>query len=462
MRHRARKRTPGNVSRVREPIALPWAVGETLSLPLPPAWRVVVQSDLHPPPALADLPSAVGAALAAPIGLPPLRDLVQPGSRITLVMDDPGRPTPVHRLAPIVLEHLLAAGARAENITGLFAIGAHREMTPAEMEARAGAAVAGQVACQSVDCHTPEAFAYQGQTRRGTPVWLHRIAVEADLRILIGTIEPHPQAGFGGGYKNLLPGLAGAASIGHNHLLMPSPDRYNMIGTRPDENPMRLDLEEAGRMVAGPTFLLNVVLDPALDPVAVVAGDAVAAHRAGVEISRRIYGVPLSRPVDVVLSSAYPMNQDLRQAGKGVLNVAGACRPGGVIVGFLHCEHGVENVLQPPFVPPLGLLRALVTLLGARGIAALVRRLPAQVPVEARFLVNLALQMLREYRVLVYAPRLTAALGRRLGAIVYDEVEPLLAASERLARRPDPAVAIFHHGGVSFPVPGRPAKEVSH
>ncbi|NIV35898.1 MAG: DUF2088 domain-containing protein, partial [Anaerolineae bacterium] len=189
------------------------------------------------------------------------------------------------------------AGAQAQNITGLFAIGTHQVMSTEEMETRAGSSVVSRIACHSFDCHDEQAFVHLGRTRRGTRVTVNRIAAEAGLRILIGTIEPHPQAGYGGGFKNLLPGLAGAESIGHNHLLLPSPDRYNMIGTMPVDNPMRLDLEEAGRMFEGPTFILNVVLDPQLEPVAVLAGDAVAAHRAGIEISRAIYGVGLPRPV---------------------------------------------------------------------------------------------------------------------------------------------------------------------
>ncbi|MEA3222808.1 MAG: nickel-dependent lactate racemase [Thermodesulfobacteriota bacterium] len=381
-----------------------------------------------------------------------MQRLVRHDSRIALVMDDTGRPTPVDRIAPAVLDYLIEAGAKAENITGLFAVGTHKLMSSEVMESRAGVSVTRRIKCRNFDSRDKEAFIHLGKTKRGTPVIFNRTAVEADLRILIGTIEAHPQAGFGGGFKNLLPGLAAAESIGHNHLLMPSPDRYNMTGTLPEDNPMRLDLEEACQMIDSPTFILNVILNPNLEIVALVTGDAVAAHREGVKISRKIYGVPLPRQVDVVLSSGYPMDHELRQAGKGVLNVAGACRPGGVIVGFLRCEEGLGNINLPRFLPPLAPLRVLTKILGSRGITSLVRCLPKVVPVEARFLINFSLQMLKDYQVLIFSPRLKEETKGRFPPILYDDQELLYRDVVRLVGKDDPEVAVFHQGGVSFPV----------
>ena len=416
-----------------DPTPLPWSQDKILPLQLPPTWKVVVGGDLETPPPIPDLSAAIEQALKAPFGFAPLGEFVDPGTRITLVMDDAGRSTPVSHLAPAVLDYLVDAGAEPEKITGLFAIGTHKVMTFNEMESRAGSSVVSRIDCHSFDCHEEQAFVYLGRTQRGTPVTLNRIAAEADLRILIGSIEPHPQAGFGGGYKNLVPGLAGAKTIGHNHLLMPAPNRYNMIGTLPEDNPMRLDLEEGCGMIGGPTFILNVVLDPRLEPVALVAGDAVSAHRAGVEVSRRIYGVKVPQRVDVVISSAYPMDRELRQAGKGVLNVAGACRRGGVIIGFLRCGQGLGSVSLPPISPPLGPLRAFARILGSRGIAFLARHLPRTVPIEARFLVNLGLQMLKDYHVLIFSPRLVRVAQGRFPTVLYDDQQRLFRDAGRLA-----------------------------
>ncbi|MGQ9566847.1 MAG: nickel-dependent lactate racemase [Anaerolineae bacterium] len=434
-----------------EPLELPWGLGEPLPLRLPPQWRVVACHRPRVLPPLENLTAAVQAQLGRPIGAPPLRDLVGPGTRVALVMDDASRPTPVPLLAPLVLEHLLAAGVRPEHVTGLFAIGTHRPLSQEEMAARAGASVVSRIRCLAVDCHDAERFAFLGRTRRGTPVYLNRFAVEADLRVLIGTVEPHPQAGFGGGLKNLFPGLASAESIGRNHLIAPSGGRYNLVGSLPEENPMRQDLEEAGRM-AGPSFLLNVVLGPDLRPVGVFAGDPVAAHREAVQLARSLYGAPLRRRVDIVVTNAHPLDTDLRQAGKALLNVAGACRPGGAILGFLRCEEGLGNVPLPGRVLPLGLARAAVQVLGHRGIAFLARHLPRAVPVEARFLVRLGLHMLRDHHVRIYSPRLMEAAGGRFPPVLYADQDRLFQEAERLAGTPAPEVAVFPWGGVSFPI----------
>jgi hypothetical protein len=324
-------------------------------------------------------------------------------------------------------------------------------MSGAEVEERLGQPVVSRLACHSFDCRDESMLVFLGRTQRGTPVSLNRLAVEADLRILVGTIEPHPQAGFGGGYKNLLPGLAGAESIGANHLLTLAPNRYNMIGTSPEENPMRQDLEEACGMIAGATFILNVVLNPQLEPVAVVAGDPIAAHRAGIEVARQIYEVSLPHQADVVLSNAYPMDRDLRQAGKSILNVAGACRRGGLIVGLFRCEQGLGNVQLPSIYPPLGLTRALLRALGSRNIAFLCSHLPRRVPVETRFLIKLGLQILKDHQVLIFSPRLKEKAGDRFPPILYDRFQPLYADVSRRIGKENPEVAVFGQGGVSFP-----------
>jgi nickel-dependent lactate racemase len=366
-------------------------------------------------------------------------------------MDDLSRPTPVDRLAPVVLDVLIGAGPSPDNITGLFAIGTHEVMSPTQMEKRAGATVASRIACRSFECHDRWAPAYLGETERGTAVHINRIAAQVDLRIPIGTVKPHPQAGFGGGFKDLLPGPGSAESIGHNHLLLPSPERYNLTGTEPRANPMRLDLEEAGRLVGGPTLIVNTVLDPSLNPVSVVCGDAAAAHRVGVRLSRKFYGVEVPQRADVVVTSAYLMDRDLRQAGKRILNVSAACQPGGVIVAFVRCEEALGNVALPRLPLPLSLARVLVRIVESRGIRAIARPIPTAWP-EGRFLINLAQDTLKDYHVLVCSSALKRALNGRFTQVFYDDQERLFAHVERLVGTHRPEVLIFPCGGVSFPV----------
>jgi len=104
-----------------------------------------------------------------------------------------------------------------------------------------------------------------------------------------------------------------------------------MIGMAPEQNPMRMDIEESASFFPGQNFLINTILNMELEPAKIVAGDLRLAHREGVEFARKHFGVRIPREADVVISSSYPMDMDLRQGVKGIANVAGACKKGGVI-----------------------------------------------------------------------------------------------------------------------------------
>ena len=204
-------------------------------------------------------------------------------------------------------------------------------------------------------------------------------------------------------------------------------------------------------MLGGRTFIVNLILDLQLNPVDLFCGNPVAAHRAGVAVARQIYGVEIPDQVDVVITSAYPMEQELRQAGKSLLNVAGACRPGGVIVGFMRCQKGLGDVTLPRLPLPLPLARRLVRAMGSRGIAALARHTPGPAP-EARFMVNFGLQMLKDFHVLIFSPRLKQVCQERFPPVLYADQEELFHQVRQLVASDAPEVAIFHEGGVSFPI----------
>jgi len=236
---------------------------------------------------------------------------------------------------------------------------------------------------------------------------------------------------------------------------MPSGDRYTLIGTPPDANPMRLDLEEAGRIIGGPTLIVNAILDIDLQPIALVCGDAVLAHRAGAAICRRTYGVDVARRADVVVVSAYPMEQDLRQAGKSMLNVVDACRSDGVIISFMACPDGLGGVSLPALPVPLSVLKSIVTVMGSRVIARLARHVPGPAP-EDRFMINLGLRLLRDVNVLVFSPNMEHTFRNRFPGVVFDDQGELFERAHQLAATRRPEVAVFHHGGASFPIIAEP------
>jgi nickel-dependent lactate racemase len=432
-------------------VKMPWGRDGELAVELPPHWQVLAQASPAGMPALADLTRAIHQALDQPEGLPALESLVPAAGAVALVVDDISRPTPAHLLAPPLVQRLLAAGVDPERIRLVFALGTHRAMTKSEMRSRVTPQVFDRIQCLNHDCRDAAGLVRLGKTRFGTEVGFNRVAAEAKLRILIGTIEPHPQAGFGGGLKNLLPGVAGAETIGHNHLLMPSPAQYHMIGTDPDANPMRQDIEEAAQMLPGQTFILNSVLNPQGEAARVVAGDPIAAHRQGLAAARQIYCVPIPRPADVILSNSHPMDLDLRQGVKAVANMPAAVKKGGVILGFFRCELGLDKMKLPATFPPMGLLRLLLRGLGSRGIYWLANHLPASVPVEERFIINYSLQMLKDYHLLIYSPNLVRDTGGKYRQMLYDDLPALLARADRLLGRRRAEVLVFPQGAVTVP-----------
>ena len=188
---------------------------------------------------------------------------------------------------------------------------------------------------------TGENLVALGRTSRGNEVWINRRVYEADRVILTGEIIYHQIAGYSGGRKSLVPGVAGAETTTFNHQFILDPDcRPGIL----EGNPAHEDLLEACRMFE-PDFLLNVVLSPSGGWVRVVAGHYDLAHRAGCATVDHMCRIPVDKPYDMVLASAggFPLDIDLRQAHKGMENAARALRSGGVLVYFAECPEGTGS-----------------------------------------------------------------------------------------------------------------------
>jgi nickel-dependent lactate racemase len=430
-------------------LTLPWGRQEA-AFSLPGDWHLAGNLEPSALPGVEDPAQEVQQSLQAPIGSPRLCELAGEGMRVTLVIDDGSRPTPVSSLLPPVLAELERGGVRREDVTLITALGLHRPMQEEEVVQRAGAAALEGLQWQNHDCDDAEHLVFLGATSRGTPVYLHQLVAGADLVVSVGCIEPHIIASFGGGYKNLIPGVAGRQTVAHNHALNCSPDTFNMVGQPIEHNPMRLDLEEGARMLAAPVFLVNAVLNSALQVVRVVAGDPVAAHREGVRASAGLYGVPVPAPADVVITDSHPMDQDLRQGVKALANTIRAVRPGGVQITMVRAEEGVGVFGLANRRLPLG-RGALKTL--APLLLRLVPRLKLQgMGEEDRFFLYFALQAMRRGTLLVYAPTIPVEVRAALPFVEFvDSMDEAVARARR--RFPGQAeVLVFPHGGNTYPI----------
>ena len=320
---------------------------------------------------LRDEHAAVCAALDAPIGTAALRAQVTPRSRITIVHTDITRPTPNDRLIPWLLAYLEGAGARRENITLLNALGTHRPNTRAELEQMLTPEVVANYACVNHEPENDEAHIQFGVTSNGAPALLNRHLVQADIRIVTGFIEPHFFAGFSGGPKGIMPGVAALKTVISNHGAHHIGDRRATFGVT-EGNPIWEEMRDIALRI-GPSFLLNVALNEDRKITGVFAGDLVKAHRAGTEFVRESAMQRVEQPFDIVVTtnSGYPLDMNLYQAVKGMRAAELIVRDGGDVIMAAECREGV-----PGGSPHDRLLRsvpdgeALLARLGEPGFAA--------------------------------------------------------------------------------------------
>ncbi len=275
-------------------------------------------------------------ALENPIGSPRLRDIVHAGETVAIVTSDVTRPMPTKLVMPALLDELYAGGVRKEDITLVFALGSHRHQTDEERQRLAGERAWNEIQC--VDSDPDDCIGY-GTTSRGTPVDITRVVAQADRRICLGNIEYHYFAGYSGGAKAIMPGASTRAAIQANHSRMILPEAK--AGALED-NPVRLDIEEAGAMV-GIDFIVNVVLSEHKEILKAVAGDVTKAHREGCRFLDTLYRKELDAPADIVLVSqgGAPKDLNLYQTQKALDNAKHAVKDGGVIILIGSCKEGL-------------------------------------------------------------------------------------------------------------------------
>ena len=284
----------------------------------------------------------VRRALEAPIGSPRLRELVHPGETVAIVTSDITRPMPTYKVMPELLDELYAAGVRREDITLVFALGSHRRHTPQEQQKLAGERAWNEIRCVDSD---PDDCVHLGTTKAGTPVDITRAVAQADRRICLGNIEYHYFAGYSGGAKAIMPGVSTRSAIQANHSMMVRPEA---CAGALETNPLRMDIEEAGA-ICGIDFIVNVVLSEHKEIIRAVAGDPVAAHRAGCRFLDRIYRKELPQAADIVLVSqgGAPKDLNLYQTQKALDNARHAVKQGGIIVLIGSCKEGLgEKVFE--------------------------------------------------------------------------------------------------------------------
>jgi len=274
-------------------------------------------------------------------------DIIQPGESVCFVISDQTRKTAADRVLPVVLNGLRLKGCSVGDMFILVASGIHRPPTPVETELILGPPVFHEFQGR-VFAHDPDDNAnlvVVGTTRRGHPVRVNRRAVEADRLAPIGAATYHYHAGFGGGRKSLVPGLAARETIASNHGLTLDPERDRIHpGVEPgilDGNPVAEEMLEGARLCE-PDIIINTVLTPAGELAGVFSGDLDAAHRSACRMVERICRVEIGERADFVLASAGTASNWI-QSHKSLYNASRAVREGGRVILMAPCPEGIGN-----------------------------------------------------------------------------------------------------------------------
>jgi nickel-dependent lactate racemase len=294
----------------------------------------------HTEPPADDPFQVVRSALANPVGGISLDDFYGM-TTVAIAINDKTRPVPHDLLLPPLLNELERRGFLPENITLVIATGTHPVMPAEEYPWILPREIINRYPIICHDSTEDDSLLYLGTTSYNTPVYINRHFMNAQLRIVIGNIEPHQFMGFSGGVKSASIGLAGKKTINHNHSLMMHQNAR--LGTY-DENPARQDVEEIGRMI-GIHFAHNALLNINKKIVDVASGDPVAVMAATIPRVRKMYETPIAEPFDVLIVSpgGHPKDINVYQSQKAIAHARLGMKEGGTIILCAACPEGTGS-----------------------------------------------------------------------------------------------------------------------
>lgn len=288
-------------------------------------------------------------AIEHPIDSQRLKDFLLPHESVVIIIPDVTRAwqKPAVYL-PVLIDEIKRAGLSDQQIHFISALGTHRRQTKKEHRALLGDALYKRFDIIDHDSKDESNLSYMGTTSTGTEVFINTKALSYDHMILTGGIVFHDLAGFGGGRKVLVPGIAGYKTVmqNHAHSLNPAGSGINPLvgGNRTADNPFHLDLMEAAAFV-NPSFLFNVLISDDGNIMHAVAGNYITAHQAGCEFLRSIDLADIPEKAEVVVASAggYPKDMNFYQATKALCNAFHACKQGGDIILIAQCKEGLGS-----------------------------------------------------------------------------------------------------------------------
>jgi nickel-dependent lactate racemase len=387
-------------------------------------------------------------ALAHPIGSPRLEDLLKPGCTVAIVIDDLTRSTPVRDLLPGLLEVIESRGVPKENVNIVIGNGTHRPMNDKEIEGRVGPVVARNYRIQNHDARSPE-LVTMGELQGYGKISFNRTVARAGVKIILGSILPHVHNGFGGGPKNVMPGICDFNTIRQHHLknVLHPKARVGII----EGNPFLQDTRAIARL-AGIDFAIQCVYDAFGRVWEVLAGDLFAVHETGIEEEARDLGVMVSGKTDATIVSAYPYDEGV-QVMKALMPSAMVTNPKGSI--FM-----VTELTQP--LPDFFLDNA--RRLGgddhctfeANATEKLNRCEPLieGAAMDFNMAIILVLAVARRYNLVLVGHEVLKDVAKALGCKYAPDLAAALRAESK--KRKEASVSVIPAGGYVFPIISEP------
>lgn len=285
----------------------------------------------------------VREALSNPIGSEKLSDLVKGKEKITIITSDHTRPVPSHITMPILLEEIRSTNPEAD-ITILIATGFHRPTTHEELVNKLGEEIVNNEKIIVHKSGVDEDMVELDRLPSGGRLLLNKHAINTDLLISEGFIEPHFFAGFSGGRKSVLPGVASEKTVLANHCSKFIASDYSRTGIL-DENPIHKDMSFAAEQ-AKLAFILNVVIDAEKKIINAFAGDRVKAHAEGCDFVRSLSTIEgVNADIAITSNGGYPLDQNVYQSVKSMTAAEAAAADDGIIIEVSRCNdgHGGES-----------------------------------------------------------------------------------------------------------------------
>ncbi len=314
-----------------------WFGDKMLDIKFPESWEVSeCRMEGHGAKAIG--PDEIRQSIENPIGTKPLSEIAKGKKKVVIIFDDFTRPTPVADIVPPVLDSLFSAGIKPEQICFISALGTHRPMTRNELAGKLGEDI---VLNYPVYNHNAWGnFVDMGKSSKGTPILVNREYASCDLRIGIGCIIPHVDAGFSGGLKIVLPGVVAMETINYNHMTVtprnPDGSMSEFSFGKVYGNALRDDGHEVVQKI-GLDFKVDAIVNEIRETVKVYAGDGLESFYEGVKYGKKFYATQPVMGADLTVSNTFPIEDE---AGKGLWPCYLSTREGGDAVMICHSPDG--------------------------------------------------------------------------------------------------------------------------